>query len=284
MTNSYGSLIQQLKNLMDKLTTDFGALATLTQNIDASQNSELQKVLDGIKLQNNYTGSTNNLLTPLPIDANATLANLMTAINLVQLYFQGTQSFPQISSNLLGNLPNTFNDAQRDAIRTSTQQVLDDRTTLQKALNRVLREFDSEISEKSLESLVQQSRAILSALDPLKKKSSLSLNDLSPISNNFISHLKQAGELFKSFNRKSEDLTGSEPNQIKQLVLNWGEAIRTLEELEKDDGIKQELGTDVKKSRTAIAQSIQLRNLLETNYDYLTALVRSGDLESAGIL
>ncbi len=76
---------------------------------------------------------------------------------------------------------------------------------------------------------------------------------------------------------------GNEPGEIKQLIRNWGDAVAQIEQLEQGPKMQGELG-DPLNSRPAIAQSIQVHDLLEANYDYLTALVRSGDLESAGVL
>lgn len=287
MTNSFGSLIQQFQTVMSTLRSQFSHLNSALKDISTANNPELAETIAAFKLQNDYTTSTDNLLKTVPIGGNATLANLTTAINLVQLYFQGTQPLNSILANLVDLLervdaPSLPASTSIEDIREKISQMLSDRGALQKFLNRVLRDFNTEISDLNLKSLLQRSNAILSALDKLKNQV-INLTILSPVIDDLTDHLKTAAELFKSFNRKGEDLTGNEPNEIKQLVLNWGDAIGQIEELEKSDGIKADL-SDGSKGRSAIARSIQLHDLLEANYDYLTALIRSGDLESVGIL
>jgi superfamily I DNA/RNA helicase len=217
---------------------------------------------------------------------NADIGKLTTATNLIQLYFQGTQPLGQILSNLIDSIENlvqsSLNGVTFDQFRQSVKQILDDRQALQKTLNRVLREFGTEIDEQDLQKLLQRSSTILNELNNLNPTG---FEDLSPLVQEFIAHLKKAQELFKKFNRQDEDLTGNEPDEIKQLIINWGDAIRQIEKIEQTDPeIKNELNNDVSKNREAIAQSIKIHELLEQNYDYLTTLVRSGDLESAGIL
>lgn len=285
MTTIIDSKIKEFQRLIVSLHTQFDEINKTLKKIPTDNNPELADEIAAFNLQYQYTISTDNLLkTVVPLDTPATLAHLTTAINLIQLYFQGTQSLSSILADLLNSLtPIDGIDDAINIIRKSVNQIAIDRTTLQKTLNRVLREFDSEISDLNLKSLLQRIRGILSTLDRFIQNPPIKLNVLSPVIDDLIDHLKTAQALFKSFNRKGDDLTGDEPDEIKQLILNWGEAIRKIETLEATDSIKNDLN-DGTKAGAAIAQSIQLHELLESNYDYLTALIRSGDLESAGIL
>ncbi|OUL28938.1 hypothetical protein BV378_06985 [Nostoc sp. RF31YmG] len=303
MTNPFDSLIKELRHKMDNVNLSEsggrminglqqkGLLALLTDSKLITNNQpstnvpELKEIIYAFLSQHNYTENTNNLLKSNLFN-NADIGKLTTATNLIQLYFQGTQPLGQILSNLIDSIENlvqsSLNGVTFDQFRQSVKQILDDRQALQKTLNRVLREFGTEIDEQDLQKLLQRSSTILNELNNLNPTG---FEDLSPLVQEFIAHLKKAQELFKKFNRQDEDLTGNEPDEIKQLIINWGDAIRQIEKIEQTDPeIKNELNNDVSKNREAIAQSIKIHELLEQNYDYLTTLVRSGDLESAGIL
>ncbi len=292
MTNLFDSLINELKSRMStdplgtdalfrKLKNDLPNLASPTVN----KIRELTDTIDAFHSQVNYTTNTSNLLNGVHA-TNAKLEDLNTATNLVQFYFQVTQPLEQVLFNLKGFDLSNFTKSTSggnfnpDDVNTDIQQILKNRKELQKSLNNALREFGSELDELHLENLVQISNTIVGEL---KNLAPTTFNALSLVIDGFIDHLKNVKKFFKAFSQKSEDLTGNEPNEIKQLARNWGDAVTQIETLEQNDLIRAELN-NAGKSRAAIAQSIKIHDLLEANYDYVTALVRSGDLESAGIL
>jgi hypothetical protein len=294
MPNLFDSLIHELKSRMSNLTDPLGTEALFRKLKNDLPNPtlpavnkirELADTIDAFHSQVNYTTNTSNLLNGVP-PTNAKLEDLNTATNLVQFYFQVTQPLDQVLSNLKGFDLSTFTkstgggNVNPDDVSTDIQKILRNRKELQQSLNNALREFSSELDELHLENLVQISNTIVGEL---KNPAPTTFNALSFVIDGFIDHLKSAKEFFKAFSRKSEDLTGNEPSEIKQLARNWGDAVTQIETLEQNDLIRGELN-NAGKSRAAIAQSIKIHDLLEANYDYVTALVRSGDLESAGIL
>ncbi|MEH1852132.1 MAG: hypothetical protein V7L11_10690 [Nostoc sp.] len=297
MADSFDSLIQELQTKIDKLNKSEGnssgsllqllshaKLIDLTQSTPkpTSNSLELNEIIYAFVAQSDYT---NNVLSIFP-SSSATLEGLNSAINLVQLYFQGSKPLPQILSNLIDGIESLNPDPTNpkiidiNSIRKSVNNIITDRNNLQNSLNKVLREFSSGVDEQNLQQLVQKSINILDAL----KKPPVTFDKLSPLIKEFIDHLKEAQKIFRTFSQKVEDLTGNEPDEIQQLIRNWGDAIKQIEALEQGNKIKTEFNNDAKNSRVAIAQSIKIHELLEQNYDFLTTLVRSGDLESAGIL
>ncbi|MEH1823747.1 MAG: hypothetical protein V7L22_00020 [Nostoc sp.] len=296
MANPFDSLIQELQGKIGDLNTSQSSLFILLQNASLLNNPsgnplELNEIVDAFQAQSDYTRNVFHLFSTLP-PQNNTLEQLNSAINLVQLYFQGSKPLPQILSNLIDGIE-SLNPVPTniDSIRASVNSIITDRNNLQNSLNKVLREFSSGVDEQNLQQLVQKSNNILNALKPLllnvnnitfDDKSSSS--NLSPLIKEFIEHLKKAQKIFRTFSQKAENLTGNEPDEIQQLIRNWGVTINQIEILEKGDSIKDDFNKNVSKSKEAIAQSIKIHELLEQNYDFLTTLVRSGDLESAGIL
>lgn len=280
MANPFDSLIKDLQKNIDDLNKSEGALSTSLGKLSGIP-LEIQEIISAFISQSNFTDNVSRLF-PTTIDT--TLEEFNSAINLVQLYFQASKPLPQILSNLtdgIESLDPGFSVPTLDNLRKSVKQILDDRQALQKTLNRVVQEFSSGVDDQNLQQLVKRSSTILKDLNSLQPAG---FDDVSSLITEFITHLKKAQEFFKSFSQKGEDLTGNEPDEIQQLIRNWGAAISQIEKLEKGDPIKKDFNNKVSKSREAIAQSIKIHELLEQNYDSLTTLVRSGDLESAGIL
>jgi hypothetical protein len=294
MANQFDRFITDLQKGMDKLSNASG-LSGLFKNLGNDLNNftantlplELKESIKAFESQFHFTTSTDLLLNKV-INSSAKVEDLNTATNLVQFYFQGTQSLNQILPSLLEILESLnssqFGNTDLGTVRNHVQQILSQRKELQKNLNKALQEFGSELDEIDLDNLLQRSGVILNELSSFIPSGNMLFNQLSSLIDDFVDHLIKAQKLFKSFGRKSEDLIGNEPNQIKQLILNWGGAINRIDELEKTDAIKDNFNRDASKSRSAIAQSIKIHELLEQNYDLITVLVRSGDLESVGIL
>jgi hypothetical protein len=82
----------------------------------------------------------------------------------------------------------------------------------------------------------------------------------------FINYMVSTEKVLKSLDRRGVSLPERE---INQLIKNLGCAVKNLPPTSTND---------------AIAQSIQIHDLLEENYSFLSDLIRSGDLVSPGIL
>jgi hypothetical protein len=95
----------------------------------------------------------------------------------------------------------------------------------------------------------------------------------------FVDHLEGAREILKTLNRKGVSWGGSETDDVQEILTNWEAATKKVAELETSAS-----PSDVQLNRQSIAESIQIHDLLEVNYDYLSALVRSGDLVDPGNL
>jgi hypothetical protein len=293
MANSFDLLIQELKALMKKISDDGSntqatgllyLLKTATLTTDSNNNAvskELKDIIAAFTSQNTYTDSTLAFLNSLH-PPTATLETLKTATNLIQIYFQVTQPLEQILSDLIDNLPpaaEVKGGVTSAKIQASIKTIKIDRQDLQKVQDKALQEFGSVLEELDLQKLVQTSSVIL-----IELKNSPNLDVLSTAIDRLISHLTSAQEFFQTFGENDGNITGNEPNEIQQLIKNWGESVAQVETIEKiNPTIQSALGIP-SNSRLAIAQSIKIHDLLETNYDYLTALVRSIDLVSAGSL
>jgi hypothetical protein len=274
MPNSFDLLIQELKALMKKISDDgsntqtTGLLyllrtATLTDPNNNAVSKELKDIMAAFTSQNTYTDSTLAFLNSLHLPT-ATLETLKTATNLIQIYFQVTQPLEQILSDLIDNLPpaaEVKGGVTSAKIQASIKIIKTDRQDLQKVQDKALQEFGSVLEELDLQKLVQTSSVIL-----IELKNSPNLDVLSTAIDRLISHLK------------------NEPNEIQKLINNWGNPVAQIETIEKTNPDIQSGLSDPSKSRLAIAQSIKIHDLLEANYDYLNALVRSVDLVSAGSL
>lgn len=310
MANSISSLISELKKSMKILSENEGKttdskgnqgllLLLLTANLLASTTlvpdtnlpKELQDTLNAFVAQDSFTSSTSTLLGNVN-DVNAVLEDLITAANLIQLYFQVTQPLDQILSELVDNLESLGNTSlppnvdlsNIKGIKGSIRTIIQDRKNLRKIQNKIFREFESDIDEKKLQDLLQRSSEILGDLKGIEPSDSGSLTHLLNATDDFIIHLQKAQELFKTFRQQGEALRDSESGEVEQLIRNWRDAIKEIEGLELNKDIRRQLNQAPEKSRQAIAQSIQIHDLLEENFSFLSDLVRSGDLVSSGIL
>jgi hypothetical protein len=295
MSNRFDDLIKELKDRINGSSDTLGAVAlfkTLQDDLpDPNVNTNIPKlneIVAAFRSQVTNTTNTATFLNPLG-GSSATLQDLNTATYLVQVYFQVTQPLEQILSNLVDLLADTDLSAlsrsgvgggnvSLEAIRNDILDILDNRQELQKSLKTALREFGNAANELGLEQLLKNSALILDQL-----KNSTTLDRLTQVIDALIDHLKAAQKLFKTFNQKDEELTGNEPDEVKQLIRNWGDSLAQIEQIERKSTIQSDL-SDPNNSRPAIARTILVHDLLEINYDYLTSLIRSGDLESAGIL
>lgn len=288
MAEPFDSIIKDLKKLMDALKKDSADLLSLLKkanlldtNNDPTSNlsKELKDLLAAFVSQGAYTFSTSKFLAEISTTT-ASADDLKTVANLIQIYFQVTQPLEKILSDLLDNLPSSLQNNDVVGIETSVQIIKTNRNDLQEAQDIALQEFGDVLDELSLEQLVRASNSIKIEL---KNLSNPSFPELSAAINRLINHLENASKFFSDFSKNNGDLTNNEPSQIKTLISNWRESISIIETLEQTDLIRQELSYPGK-SRSAIAQSIKIHDLLEANYDFLTALVRSIDLVSAGSL
>jgi hypothetical protein len=298
MAQPFDSIVKEIKDSIIALNLDRKDLFKDLKNaklIDTNDkpsttlnssplSSEFQDVIAALIPQNNdYTENTSAILNILnPLNSLATLETLETATNIIQIYFQVTQPLEQILSDLFDNLPSTLSSSNTKTIQTHIQKIKTDREKLREAQTNAVQEFGDVLDELDLEMLVQNSSTILKDLK--NPNNSTNLLTLSTEIERLINHLKKAGKLFKDFSENNGNLTGREPNQIKTLIRNWEESVSQIETIETTNPNVQSDLSKPDNSRSAIAQSIKIHDLLEANYDYLTALVRSIDLVSAGSL
>lgn len=292
MTNPFASSIQELIDSMKRLhdtNNTSGSFdqfkSLLTNSSPQSPSPELSEIISHVQSQYTYTKSTSTLLHPI-LKQDATFADLTTATNLIQLYFQGTQPFDQIFSNLVSNLV-SIKFAKIEEIKKGIETIAADRKNLQKTLDRILQKFSSQIEELNIDALFQSSidtllgdsQTILNDLLNLPSPNNPNPTDVIRVVKNFIDHLKKARDTFKKFDRKGISLDNSDVGKLKKLIGNWEKIIETLQIVTRNENLS--ISTD---SRNAIAQSIEIHELLEENYGYLSDLIRSGDLVSPGIL
>jgi hypothetical protein len=304
MANTFESLIKGLKVKMDAvksssndLNNSLSSLLTSIGNGTTPPELSAKDVITAFQSQDTYTNSIPSLLDSLSKLPNipGTLETLTTATNIVQIYFQITQPLDQILSELVPNLeglPSTPNKITITSIKDKINKLIEDRKNLQKEQNKILQEFEGEIDEQELQGLLRRSSEILGelkAITPLEDSTGnnpdlKSLNDLLNATDDFIKHLQASQELFKTLRRQGESLRDSEAGEVEQLIRNWRDTIQEIERLELNNVIRGLLNQYPDKSRQAIAQSIQIHELLEANYSFLSDLIRSGDLVSPGIL
>jgi hypothetical protein len=292
MENSFASLINELKVGVFALsdpTRKNGSLKALEDTLSKLVNLSEETKSDKIDFSTAFldTAINSRILATMSEQSNLTLESLKTATKVLQSYLKSTEEplntiFDKLENVHENNFPANNNSVTPAILKVKIKKIRSDRESLNGILERALQEFKSEKGEKGerqLEGLVKVSGTIV---DELKKDSSfISLPNVSSVVNEFVEHLRKSKNLFKDFNRQGQDLTGDEPKEIGQLIQNWGEAITRIGLLQQKDSISAELG-NVIVSRSAIAQSVQMHELLELNYDYLTALVRSGDLVDPG--
>jgi hypothetical protein len=292
MANQFDSLIIKLQHLVNKLSTSSRNLSEqLTSLIPAGKTPpelNAKDVITAFKSQDIYTNSIPSLLDSLSQSPNipGTLETLTTATNIVQIYFQITQPLEEILPELVPNLeglPSPPTQAIITSIKEKINKLIEDRKNLQKEQNKILREFEGDIDEEKLQDLLQGSSDILAELQGFTPTSA-NLEQLLLDTGDFVTHLQKAQELFKTFSHQGEAIRDSEAGEVEQLIRNWRDAIKEVERLELNDDTKEQLNKLPDKSRQAIAQSIQIHELLETNYGFLSDLIRSGDLVSPGVL
>jgi len=293
--NSNQELIGNLAKLMKVLATAAKELENHIKAINPTDpkykgtNEDIARALEA--LQEGLTGYTDKVLATLKQKSG--FEDLVFAIKLVETYLQETKSLDKslstlkeldtpITSHPKFKTTDTNFPAECKSSQSNIYEVVPCvRQSLSTTLNNILDQLNLTPDEVDIKSLVQESRNIISALDTISSSSSSTpkLTDVSPVVARFISHLKKARDTFKQFSRNNISLDAGEVNALKELVSNWEKITQKLQTIT----AKEDL-SDPQANRDAIAKSIQIHDLLEVNYDSLTALVRSGDLESAGIL
>jgi hypothetical protein len=210
-------------------------------------------------------------------------SGLKEAVNLVQNYFKATKSLDSILLQLQNILPNlsiskvTINPDPNRIVLPLVVTVIKDRSELHKALGDSEGELNSmkpKISEGAeIKFLLMSSEKVL---DVVLKDSTLSVFQRVA---QFAAHLEEAREILKTLSRIGISWGGSETDDVQKILTNWEEATKKVAELETSAS-----PSDVQLNRQTIAESIQIHDLLEVNYDYLSELVRSGDLVDPGNL
>lgn len=286
--------IQALGESIGKLEKDeqelIVSLQNLIKNLEFSSeeagrlaNPELQKALQ--KLQQSPTEYTKIFLGKVNLDFDGLLA----AVKLVQVYFQTTQSLNQTLTDLKNTLKtlsdikdigplNTDNKPSR--VLELIEPVEQDRLDLHNRLfesEGILKQGKHTIHEiDQIQILHMGSEEALHILDNKVPHRNLSIYQRIA---QFVSHLKEAKKTLKDLSSQGTSLSDKEIEDLKKLIQNWGKAIEKIQELENLDDL-----TDASKSRQAIAQSIQIHEFLEENYNYLAEIFRSNAILSSVIL
>jgi|GEM_PF-2525499 len=294
-SNNTSSAISQLRSLMNILRATESQLENHVVGLKPESlkpggtEADISNVLQA--LQEGLTRHTAELLNSAPVEPG--FEDLIFAIKLVESYLQKTNSLsqnlsvlkdldktspqpkyePKYEGTKLPSLPSQCKDSNLyEAIKCV-------RTTLGQTLIGILDEQNLTRDEVDITSLVQESRRILESINNISSQDKPTPTDVNAVVNQFISHLKSARETFNKFNRKGISLDDGEVESLKELIRNWE---KITEKLQIITG-KEDL-SDSTVSRAAIAQSIQIHDLLEENYSFLSDLIRSGDLVSPGIL
>lgn len=284
MTEPFDSLITKKRELMELLSNNSSALCDLLKPDELKDQAgkiltpsvKLNEIISDFTTQSICTKGTFTLLP-----SKGTIEELKIATNLVQIYSERTQSLKQILLDLPASLPSTLPPNNTQKIQDTIKKIEIDLDRLQGTQKDALQELGKASKKPDLTKLSQMSDLIKTNFKNLSA-SPIQANFLDEIQN-LINNLISAGEFFKNFGENNENLNDPETEQIKKLISDWGESIALIEMLEQTDSIRTYL-IDPINSRFAIAQSIEIHNLLENNYDYLTAIVRSVDLVSAGSL
>ncbi|HEY9614307.1 hypothetical protein [Allocoleopsis sp.] len=292
----YQPFIQALGESIGQLEEDeqqlIVCLQNLIKNLEFSAEEacrlaipELQKALQN--LQQSPTEYTKIFLSKVNLDFDGLLA----AVKLVQIYFQTTQPLNQTLTDLKNTLTRLSECDIKDIGPLNTDnkpsQVLElvepveqDRCNLHHKLcegEGALKQGKGPIEEiDQIQSLRMGSEEILRILDNQVPQRKLSVFQRMA---QFIAHLKEVKETLNFLSRQGTCLSDTEIEDIKKLIQNWGKAIEKIQNLENIEDL-----TDVSKSRQAIAQSIQIHDFLEENYNYLAEIFRSNALLSAVIL
>jgi hypothetical protein len=211
-------------------------------------------------------------------------SGLKEAVNLVQNYFKATKSLDGILPQLQNTLSNlsiskvAITPDPRKIVLPLVGTVITDRSNLHSALGGSEGELNSmkpKISEGAeIKFLLMSSEKVLS--NEVLKDSALSVFQRVA---QFAAHLEEAREILKTLSRIGISWGGSETDDVQKILTNWEEATKKVAELETSAS-----PSDVQLNRQTIAESIQIHDLLEVNYDYLSELVRSGDLVDPGNL
>jgi hypothetical protein len=283
------SLIGEIKDSIQKLSNDNtppdGSLDKIDKQVNSLISSptpptELSEVIYAFQSQKIYTNNTFMILNRIAQMQIPGLENLRTVIDIIQDYIDYIQPLDRILPQLIDGLDNKSQSQIISAIKTEIPKIDKVKKDISRILEKSLGEFGNKLDELALQKLVLTSGNILGELTSFSDD----INAMKDIIDRLISHLTNAQEFFQTFGENDRDITGNEPNEIQQLIKNWGESVAQIETIEKNNPAIQKALDIPSNSRLAIAQSIKIHDLLEANYDYLTAIVRSIDLVSAGSL
>jgi hypothetical protein len=283
---SNSSWIGNLANKMQILATATTRLECHIKGINPTDpnhytgtSEDIAKALE--TLQEGLAKYTSNVLTSL--SQKTGIEDLIFAIRLVENYLQETKGLSK-SLSILKQFDQTEHpraEGQMPQECAGTSGSFPDlydyvpcvRQSLAKTLNQLLDQLNLTRDDVNIKGLVDESQRILDALNA----ANLDLPDLTVIIPRLINHLKLARDTFKHLIPSGISLDEDDVINLKKLAGNWGKITEKLQAI-------SVANSALNVSRTAIAQSIQIHDLLEVNYDALAALVRSRDLESTGIL
>jgi hypothetical protein len=286
-SSNTSSAIGQLQDLMNILKEAESQLETYVIGLKPSNlkaggtEADISNVLQ--TLQEGLTQHTARLLSDPSLSK---FEDLIFAIKLVETYLQNTKSLSQNLSVLKdldkSNPQPTYDTAKQKLPSQYKNNNLYEavkciRDTLEQTLAGILDELNLTKDEVDITSLVPESQRILKSLNAISIPPSPP--DVGAVVKQLVNHLKSARDTFKKFDRKGISLDDGEIVSLKELIRNWEKIIEKLQVITE----KEDLSSSTN-SRNAIAQSIQIHDLLEENYGFLSDLIRSGDLVSPGIL
>jgi hypothetical protein len=281
--SSNSSWIGNLANKMQILATATTRLECHIKGINPTDPNQYTGTSEDIAkaletLQEGLAKYTSNVLTSL--SQKTGIEDLIFAIRLVENYLQETKGLGKSLSILKGfdQTEHPRAESQMPPECAGTAGSLPDlydyvpcvRQSLAKTLNQILDQLNLTRDDVNIKGLVDESQRILDALNAVNP-------DLTVIIPRLINHLKLARDTFKRLIPSGISLDEEDVINLKKLAGNWGKITEKLQAI-------SVANSALNASRTAIAQSIQIHDLLEVNYDALAALVRSRDLESTGIL
>jgi hypothetical protein len=228
------SAINDLKSVMSTLATDIGAFHT-NAPVPSNQNAALKKLIEQLKGQDAYANAIAQALGALVTSSPNILPDIAderSAALLVRTYLKSTEFMDQLPSpEKLGidAVPNALNSYI--VLKTARENV---RAELSKIRDDAI---------DALQWLIDESGTLANAQVDIDA---------------FIKHLTNAREILHQLKRNNIDLDN---DRIGKLIENWQAIIQNLPD--------PNIAVTGEGRRAAVAQTINVHNLLEAIYDLL---------------
>lgn len=239
--------IARLKELTQNLTIAIQQLKSDLESLPGD--SEIEKIL--INLGERHAARTSTLLATVPNSPDG----LLTAVNLVQTYLQVTEFMPQ----------SCLDEVSRRLEQGRVQHYIDARCDLDAELIHILMDLKKlppalppstpGSGNSKIDELIEKTKAIVNTLSDPAIPAATKVTE-------WIKYLEDAERILKS---DGLDLTEA---QINLLIKQWGIAMETLPPLVP--------ATEEERKQFA-TQFLDIRFLLENNYDLLAEILRLKD-------